>query len=224
MATTKQKAIAVERLYWKCHKIGDQVDVYNVMWDYKTIWQNASDEEKDAIYEYIVCRMGLKNYTDDVKAAENFLIETGWLKWEEIEEFETNDFNEYAKERLDIDLHLNELVDGKADHSTSEKLWDYFYKLSKNGFLSYPAEDAINFLILDYLDEKKKEETAGSVPAQEEKTAPYYAKITDHTGEQLAGWNVASMFEAKCELERIFAYPEKLSIELIDKSTGERIG
>lgn len=49
MATSKQKAQALERAYWKAHRHthGESVNIYEVLDEYKTIWMNAEYEERE---------------------------------------------------------------------------------------------------------------------------------------------------------------------------------
>ena len=55
MAMTKEQAI--ERVFDRCNLIGEEVDILNIMYQYKAI-RELPDEEIDQIYDDIADRLG----------------------------------------------------------------------------------------------------------------------------------------------------------------------
>ncbi len=55
MAMTKEQAI--ERVFDRCNLIGEEVDILNIMYQYRAI-RELPDEEIDQIYDDIADRLG----------------------------------------------------------------------------------------------------------------------------------------------------------------------
>lgn len=75
------KQLTLERAYQKAHthRDGEDVNIFEVLTDYKTVMDFASDKEIDAMADYIADRMGLMNDWVDVSESNGFLSENGWL-------------------------------------------------------------------------------------------------------------------------------------------------
>ncbi|WP_276913134.1 hypothetical protein [Aneurinibacillus aneurinilyticus] len=52
-----RKQRAIEHAFWKANKIGDEVNLYEIIDSYKTL-SNASEEEVEAINNYLADRLG----------------------------------------------------------------------------------------------------------------------------------------------------------------------
>lgn len=83
MATAKQKQNVLQWAYHKCNLAGDQANLYDVIYDYKTIWE-AADDVQDAIMDYIVTRMGLASYSIFTDEKHDLLLNEGWIAADEV--------------------------------------------------------------------------------------------------------------------------------------------
>lgn len=52
---------AIERAFDRCNLIGDECDIYSVIYSYKAI-RELSDEEVDKIYDYIAKGLGFSRW------------------------------------------------------------------------------------------------------------------------------------------------------------------
>lgn len=49
---------ATEKVFDRCNLIGEEVDVFKILYQYK-VFRDMSDQELDVVYDYIVSRLGL---------------------------------------------------------------------------------------------------------------------------------------------------------------------
>lgn len=48
---------AIERAFWKCNEIGENCEIWDVIYRYKAI-RELPETEQDKVYEQIAARMG----------------------------------------------------------------------------------------------------------------------------------------------------------------------
>lgn len=69
---------ALEQAYWKANKIGEAVDIIEVISGYKAL-SDATDDEVEAMYCYIADRMGLSNEEQLTPDLYNILARKGYF-------------------------------------------------------------------------------------------------------------------------------------------------
>lgn len=74
----KNKPELLNRLYYKCNRIGEVVNIYDQMDTYKILRQEEI-EIREEIYYYIADRMGLSNEEQLTNEGYNILVENGYI-------------------------------------------------------------------------------------------------------------------------------------------------
>lgn len=74
----KRKQMALEHLFWKCNRLGNDVMPNTLIDNYKSL-QEATEEEREAIYNYICDRLGFSSNQLSNEQYE-LLVKNGYLK------------------------------------------------------------------------------------------------------------------------------------------------
>lgn len=73
-----KKQRSLENAFWKANKIGDSVNLFDVLTDYETIRRNADDQEIEAMYNYLADRLGFSTKPLLTIDQLNTLEDNGW--------------------------------------------------------------------------------------------------------------------------------------------------
>lgn len=72
------KKMALERAFWKANKIGERVNLHEIIYSYKAL--NFIDHyEEDAIYNYLADRLGFSNEELLTDEQYQLLVDKGYL-------------------------------------------------------------------------------------------------------------------------------------------------
>ena len=91
----KNKPELLNRLYYKCNRIGEEVNIHEQMDTYKILYSEES-EIREQIYYYIADCMGLSNEEQLTSEGYNILVENGYI-------IESEDVQEETEEVITIE-------------------------------------------------------------------------------------------------------------------------
>jgi len=99
----KNKPQILNRLYYKCNRIGEEVNIHEQMDTYKILYSEEL-EVREQIYYYIADRMGLSNEEQLTTEGYNILVANGYIENQEIiEEVITIEPKQQPTERILFD-------------------------------------------------------------------------------------------------------------------------